>query len=176
MELRVAPGAHLAVSLEPAASELDELSVKAPYLEGALSSSVAERRTEKRVVEVLGAEEMGRAGDGDAAAALTRATGLTLVGGKYVYVRGLGERYSSTLLDGATLPSPEPERRVVPLDLFPTGVLSSVVVQKTWSPELPADFGGGTIALRTRRIPEEAFLQTSVSLGGVYGSTLSEAP
>lgn len=176
LELTVAPGAHLAASLEPAASELDELSVKAPYLEGALSSSVAERRTEKRVVEVLGAEEMGRAGDGDAAAALKRATGLTLVGGKYVYVRGLGERYSSTLLDGATLPSPEPERRVVPLDLFPTGVLSSVVVQKTWSPELPADFGGGTIALRTRRIPEEAFLQTSVSLGGVYGSTLSEAP
>lgn len=175
-ELVVAPGAALEVTLEPAASELDELAVRAPYLEGALSSSVAERRTEKRVVEVLGAEEMGRAGDGDAAAALKRATGLTLVGGKYVYVRGLGERYSSTLLDGATLPSPEPERRVVPLDLFPTGVLSSVVVQKTWSPELPADFGGGAIALRTRRIPDEAFLQASVSLGAVLGTTLTEAP
>ncbi len=162
-------------ALEPAAAELDELSVKAPHLEGALSSSVAERRQEQRMVEVLGAEEMGRAGDGDAAAALKRATGLTLVGGRYIYVRGLGERYSSTQLDGATLPSPEPERRVVPLDLFPTGVLSSVVVQKTWSPELPADFGGGAIALRTRRIPDEAFLQASASLGAVVGSTLTEA-
>lgn len=175
-ELVVAPGTSLELSLEPAASELDELSVKAPYLEGALSSTVAERRSEKRMVEVLGAEEMSRAGDGDAAAALKRATGLTLVGGKYVYVRGLGERYSSTLLDGATLPSPEPERRVVPLDLFPTGVLSSVVVQKTWSPELPADFGGGAIALRTRRIPDEAFVQASVSLGAVLGATFTEAP
>ena len=73
-----------------------------------------EKSEASSVNEVLGSEQMSRAGDSDAASALKRVTGLTVVGGKYVYVRGLGERYSASLLNGSTLPSPEPERRVVP--------------------------------------------------------------
>lgn len=167
---------RLDVELLPAASDLDELLVRAPHIDGSLSSAVQERREQKQVVEVIGQEQMKRAGDGDAAAALRRATGLTVVGGRYVYVRGLGERYSATLLDGASLPSPEPERRVIPLDMFPSRVLSSVMVQKTWSPELPGEFGGGAVLLRTRRLPERRFLEISLSGGGLMGSTFSNVP
>ena len=142
---------------------LDDLEVVAPYIQGGVAALVAERQGQSAVVDVIGAEQMARSGDGDAAAALKRVTGLTVVGGKYVYVRGMGERYSTTLLDGVTLPSPEPERRVVPLDLFPTGLLGAVVVQKTYSPDMPGEFGGGVVQLRTRRPGEEPVLEVSLS-------------
>ena len=123
---------EVTVTLLPQADELEELTVSAPHLKGGTAVAVAERRAEKQLVEVVGAEQMKKSGDSDAAAALRRVTGLTLVGGRFVYVRGLGDRYSSTLVNGAVLPSPEPERRVVPLDLFPSSLLEALVVQKTW--------------------------------------------
>lgn len=111
-------------------------------------------------------EDLQRTGDGDAAAALTRVTGLSLVQGKFVYVRGLGERYSSALLNGSPLPSPEPLQRVVPLDLFPSSVLESITVQKTYSAKYPGEFGGGVIDLQTIVTPDEPFLTLSIGTGG----------
>ncbi|HET8897883.1 MAG TPA: TonB-dependent receptor [Rhodanobacteraceae bacterium] len=127
-----------------------------------------ERRHAGAVTEVLGAESMSANGDSDAAAALKRVTGLSLVDSQYVYVRGLGERYSSVLLNGARVPSPDPTRRVVPLDLFPTAVLDSALIHKSTSAEQPGHFGGGTVHLRTRRYP----LDFTASLGivGKYDS------
>lgn len=154
--VEVPPGgrAELEASLTPSAVELEVLRVSGYKLEGGLASLMAERRDERAVTEVLGAEQISKSGDSNAAEALQRVTGLTVVGGRYVYVRGMGERYSSALLNGATLPSPDPERRVVPLDLFPADVLESISVQKTYSPDLPGEFGGGATKLRTRRIPD----------------------
>jgi hypothetical protein len=84
----------------------------------------------------------------------------------FVYVRGLGERYSLALLNGSPLPSPEPLRRVVPLDIFPTSVIASSVVQKSYSVNYPGEFGGGVINLTTRSAPEEPFLTIGASIGG----------
>lgn len=118
------------------------------------------------VVSVLSAADIARTGEGDVAAALGRVTGLSVVGGRFVYVRGLGERYSQALLNGSPLPSPEPLRRVVPLDLFPTSILASTVVQKSFSANYPGEFGGGVINLTTRSAPEDGFLDVGVSVGG----------
>ena len=74
-------------------------------------------------------------------------------GGGFVYVRGLGERYSLALLNGLPLPSPQPLRRAVPLDLFPTSVLESVVIQKTFSPDRTAEFGGGVVQFHSPKGP-----------------------
>ena len=109
---------------------------------GDQAAAVEERRETAQVTEVLSQEAIARAGDSDAAEALKRVTGLTLVDRRYVYTRGLGERYSSVLLNGAQIPSPDPTRRVVPLDLFPTEILDGMAVQKTYSADQPADFGG----------------------------------
>jgi hypothetical protein len=163
-----------AIELTPAGVELPEFVVIEPFIEGSLASFVEERRTSSAVTDILGAEQISRAGDSDAAGALKRVTGLTLVDGKFVYVRGLGERYSSTLLNGAQVPSPDPTRRVVPLDLFPTEVLQGIVVQKTYSADMPGEFGGGTIQLRTRGVPEQFFFRSSLSLGYVDGTTGEE--
>jgi outer membrane receptor protein involved in Fe transport len=157
--------ADLEVRLAPAAVELPYEQVRGYRIEGGLVSTLEERREERGVVDIIGREQIGKSGDSDAAQALRRVTGLTVVGGRYVYVRGMGERYSSTLLDGTLLPSPEPERRVVPLDLFPVDVIESVSIRKTYSPEVPGDFGGGAVLLRTRQPPDRFVAGASLSLG-----------
>ena len=120
-----------------------------------------EKRNTASISNVLDAEAFSFAGDSNVAEGLKRVSGLNLSGGKYVYIRGLGERYSSALLNGSTLPSPEPIRRVVPLDLFPVSIVDSVLVQKTYSVQYPAEFAGGTIQIRTKAIPDENFLNIS---------------
>jgi TonB-dependent receptor len=122
-------------------------------------------RESSEVAAFLTSEDLQRTGDSNAAAALTRVTGLSVVEGRFVYVRGLGERYSSALLNGSPLPSPEPLQRVVPLDLFPSSILAGVTVQKTWSANLPGEFGGGVIDLRTVDAPNSPFFNLEASTG-----------
>ncbi len=86
-----------------------------------MSRALDEQRTSTGVVNAITAEQIARSPDGDAAQAMQRVSGVTVQDGKFVFVRGLGERYTVTDLNGARLPSPEPERKVVPLDLFPAG-------------------------------------------------------
>ncbi len=121
-------------------------------------------RATPEVVSVLSTADIARTGEGDIAGALSRVTGLSVVGNGFVYVRGLGDRYSSSLLNGSPLPSPEPLRRVVPLDIFPTNVIASALVQKSYSVNYPAEFGGGVINLTTKAVPTETFLQIGGSL------------
>lgn len=128
-------------------------------------------RASREVVSVLSQADIARTGEGDIAGALQRVTGLTVVGGRFVYVRGLGERYSLALLNGLPIPSPDPLRRVVPLDLFPTSILASTVVQKSYSVNFPGEFGGGVINLTTRAVPDEPFLTISGNIGGSTTTT-----
>ncbi len=123
-------------------------------------------RVSREVVSVLTQADIARTGEGDIAGALQRLSGLSVVGGRFVYVRGLGERYSLALLNGLPIPSPDPLRRVIPLDIFPTSILASSVVQKSYSANFPGEFGGGVINLTTRAIPEESFFTVSGSFGG----------
>jgi hypothetical protein len=137
------------------------------------ASSLLARRVDvvEAIVSILHAATV--TSQSDAAVALRRVTGLTLVNSRFIYVRGLGERYSSVLLNGASIPSPDPTRRVIPLDLFPTDVLEGVVVQKTYTADMPGEFGGGTIQLRTKAIPLQPFFRASVTVGGEQGTTFS---
>jgi len=162
------------IELTPSAVELEEYTVTAPMVEGGALALLDEQRETSSVVEVIGAAQMSNAGDSNAASALKRVTGLTLIDGKFIYVRGLGERYSSTMLNGSGMPSPDPTRKVVPLDLFPTGILESVVIQKTYSPDMPGDFAGGVVQLRTKSVPEEKVRKVSLTVGGNTQSTGQE--
>ena len=123
-------------------------------------------RSSSQVLNVLTEEDIARTGESDIAGALTRVTGLSVVGDGRVFVRGLGDRYSLALLNGLPLPSPEPLSRVVPLDIFPTNVVASSLVQKTYSANYPGEFGGGVINLTTKAVPTEDFLTVSVGASG----------
>jgi len=129
-----------------------------------VSDAIDQARFSESIVDVLSAEDFATTGDSSVVDALSRLTGVTTVDGKYVYVRGLGERYSSTLFNGASLPSPDPVRRVVPLDLFPSGVMEQLSVQKTYAPWLPADFAGGSVQMITRTVPAEREFHFDISL------------
>ena len=167
---------EITIRMEPRSAAMAEMVVTIPKLEGGTVFLLEERRDSTNVSDVLGAEQMAKSGDSDAAGALKRVTGITVVNGRFVYVRGLGERYSSTLLDGSTLPSPDPERRVVPLDLFPASTLGSILVQKTYSPDLQGEFGGGAVLLRTRDIPSTFEATFSLGTGFRTRSTFRSGP
>ncbi|MEX0617619.1 MAG: TonB-dependent receptor [Pseudohongiellaceae bacterium] len=141
----------------PATPEIEEISVIGQFVPD-------EKRTTSAVSNVVNQLQFERTGDSDMAESLKRVAGLSTVDGKFVYVRGLGERYSNTLLNGAMLPSPEPVNRVVPMDLFPTAILDSVLVQKTWSAQFPSEFGGGVLQLRTKKSTDEFFWNVSSSV------------
>lgn len=149
--------------------EEEAIDVSLPGSEGIIVQGSRTRNVEKsapEVVSVLSSADIARTGEGDIAGALQRVTGLSVVGSGFVYVRGLGDRYSLALLNGSPLPSPEPLKRVVPLDLFPTSVIASSLVQKSYSANFPGEFGGGVINLTTKAIPNESFLTIGGSLSG----------
>ncbi|TRD12021.1 TonB-dependent receptor [Erythrobacter insulae] len=123
-------------------------------------------RNSTQVLNVLSEADIARTGESDIAGALGRVSGLAVVGDGRVFVRGLGDRYSLALLNGLPLPSPEPLSRVVPLDIFPTNVIASSLVQKTYSANYPGEFGGGVINLTTKAVPVEDFLSVSFSMSG----------
>ena len=141
------------------ATTLDAVTVSSDYIPEPLLQSPS-------VISVVTQADLERSGDSTAAQALTRVSGLSVVGDKFVYVRGLGERYSSALFNGSPLPSPEPLQRVVPLDLFPSEALAGMTVQKTYSVRYPGEFGGGVIDLQGLTVPEKPFAKLTFDIGG----------
>lgn len=160
---------QMAVAQEQAQADdqevIEEVVATGTRLKGTAAAVMQERQNQAFVADIMGAEQISRTGDGDAASALRRVTGLTLVDGKFIYVRGLGERYSSTQLNGMGVPSPDPTRSVVPLDLFPSDIIESLNVQKSFSPDMPAHFGGGNVNIRTKSIPSEFLFKLSGGVG-----------
>jgi hypothetical protein len=116
-------------------------------------AQILERKNATVITDNMGSQEMRRNGDGDAAAAMSRVTGLSVVDNQYVFVRGLGERYSNTTLSGSVLPTTEPDKKVVPLDLFPTGLIDSVQIAKSYSPDRSAEFAGGLVQIVPLKLP-----------------------
>jgi outer membrane receptor protein involved in Fe transport len=127
-----------------------------------------------RVMDGISSQQISRAGDSDAAGAVKRVTGVSVEGGKYVYVRGLSDRYSRTLLNGGTIPGVDPNRNSVPMDLFPTNLVDNIYIIKSFTPDLPADFTGGLIDINTKDFPEKFTFQVSTSLGYNTNATFND--
>ena len=144
--------------------QIEEVVVTGRFLSSS-QSLVNERITDAFSTDLLGEDTISRLGDSTVAAALRRVPGLTLVQDKYVYIRGLGERYSQSTLNGAMIPSPDLTRNVIPLDVFPTSVVRSLSVQKSWAPNMPANFGGGAVNIRTKGIPDALTFKFEAGLG-----------
>lgn len=154
----------------------DELDIEAPSiieevvvtgrLKSVAASIVDERIEIPYAADFLGFEAIARAGDSTIASALRRLPGLSLIDNKFIYIRGLGERYSSVTVNGAVVPSPDLARSVIPLDLFPTSIVESIKVQKAFGSSLPANFGGGAIDIRTNSFPKAPLLSLSLGTGG----------
>ena len=153
------------IALGTATVQLQAVSVTASAERGSVNKALDEQRTSTSIVNATTAEQIARSPDSDAAQAVKRVSGVTVQDGKYVIVRGLGERYTQTSLNGARVPSPEPERKVVPLDLFPSGLIDAITTAKTFTPDRPGDFSGALVDIRTREFPADRSITFSSSVG-----------
>ncbi|MGH8241895.1 MAG: TonB-dependent receptor domain-containing protein [Steroidobacteraceae bacterium] len=131
----------------------------------AVGDILQERIEAETVADLVSAEQIGRVGDSTVSLALRRLPGVTLVNDKFIYIRGLGERYSSTTVNGAYVPSPDLTRSVIPMDLFPAEIVQSISIQKGYSADQPAAFGGGNVDIRTRGLPEEFVFNIQAGTG-----------
>lgn len=154
------------VSLSSADVQLIAVRVTATKEQGGVTDALNQQQNASSMVNAITAEQIARSPDHDAAQAAQRVSGVTVQDGKYLQVRGLGERYTTASLNGARIPSPEPERKVVPLDLFPAGLLQDITTNKTFTPDQPGDFAGAHVNLRTREFPAHRQITYSLSMGG----------
>ena len=153
------------VVLERVAVGVAGITVTGERQEGSAVALLGRQRAASGVVNAISAEQISRSPDGDAASAIRRVSGVTVQEGKYIFVRGLGDRYTTSSLNGARIPSPEPERKVVPLDLFPSGLLQSITTRKTFTPDQPGDFAGASVDIRTPDFPTRRSTTVSMSTG-----------
>jgi outer membrane receptor protein involved in Fe transport len=138
---------------------------KVGSVEATAAAMMAERKLAAAVTDGLSSEEIRKTVASDAAGAVEKVTGVSIVGEGYVYVRGLGERYSATMLNNSVLPTTDPERRVVPLDLFPAALIDQIKVQKTYSVDLPGEFSAGLVQMQTVEFPTKRLFRFGLSTG-----------
>lgn len=163
----VAAGGTIAqdIALTASALQLAEISVSAEAERGSVNRALDQQRNATNIVNSVSAEQIARSPDGDAGQAVQRVSGVTVQEGKYVFVRGLGERYTTTSLNGVRIPSPDPERKVVPFDLFPSALLEGITTSKTFTPDQPGDFSGAQVNIKTREFPTQRTIGFSVNAG-----------
>jgi outer membrane receptor for ferrienterochelin and colicin len=164
------------ITLGAATVQLQAVSVTAAAERGSVSAVLDQQRNATGVVSAISAAQIARSPDADAAAAVQRVSGVTVQDGRYVFVRGLGERYTTASLNGARIPSPEPERKVVPLDLFPSGLLQTVTTNKTFTPDLQGDFSGAQVNIQTREFPAARQVVFSSTVGTNTAVTSGDRP
>lgn len=159
------------VSLGTAAARVEAAVVTASAERGTVNEALDRQRTAVGVVNAITAEQIQRSPDSDASQAVQRVSGVTVQDDKTVAVRGLAERYTTVSLNGARVPSPEPEKRVVPLDLFPSGLLQTVTTTKTFTPDQQGDFAGALVNIQTREFPAQRSLTAQFTGGYAANSS-----
>ena len=156
------------LSLSGDGGAIEEVVATASYVP---DTTTERMRSSQGVLDSIGSEQIAAVGDSDAVSALGRVTGLSVQDGKYVSIRGQPERYTETTMNGSPLPSPDPIREIAPLDLFPTSILSSLNVSKSYDVSQPGSFGAGLVDLSTITEPDEPYFEISASTGGNSVST-----
>jgi len=172
-DARVLPGQTTTVNgnLRPEFYEMEEYEVTAEEFVQQTEQIIFERQKSSSMMEALGSEQLSRLGAGNAAESIAKVSGATIVDGKSAVIRGLNDRYVTTSLNGASIPSADPYRQSAALDLFPSQVIDRVVVAKTFTPDQPGTYTGGGIDIVTKSFPEKPFL--SVTLGTAYNTQAS---
>ncbi len=154
---------QLDVALSEESIGLEELVVEARAMRNNEAALLRDRQKSLAVSDAISAEAISKSGGSDAADAMEKVTGASVVGGKYVYVRGLGERYAATQLNGVNVPTADPDKKAVQFDLFPAALLDNIVTIKTFTPDKPGNFSGGLVDIGTKNFPDELNITASIS-------------
>jgi len=154
------------VILNPSSNSLDEVVVTTSQRKNSEVAILAIQKKSINLIDGLSAQTIKKTGDSNLAAAIKRVPGVSIQDGKFVYVRGLGDRYSKTLLGGLEVPGLDPDKNTLQLDVFPTNILDNIIISKSASADLPADFSGGIVNIVLKdfsTLPEYSF-----SISGSY--------
>ncbi len=135
------------------------------------SAVLAERRASATVSDAISAQQIARSPDSNASEAARRIVAATIQDDRYIVIRGLGGRYSTTLLNGVPLPSPDPDIPAAPLDLFPAALVTNLTVNKTFAPDLPGNFAGGALGIETRTFPAKFLFKARIGVAGNSASS-----
>ncbi len=166
IEIKADEVVTLDIALSSVTAELDEIVITAAQIKDNEAAMMALQKKSPNVVNGISSQAFRKIGDGDLGNAMKRVTGVSVEGGKYVYVRGLGDRYTKTTLNQMVIPGLDPDRNTVQIDIFPTSTIENVMVYKTFTPDLPGDFTGGIVDIETKKFPEEK--TTKISFGVEY--------
>ena len=158
----------LDISLEEEALTGDVVIVEAQLIDRNENGLLIAQKKSNKIFDAISSEQIKRSGDGNVGAALKRVTGVSLVNGKNVFVRGLGDRYSNVQLNGSILPSVNPDKREVPVQIFSSSVIDNIIVNKTYSADQSAEFSGGSVQIKTKDFP--GFKALTVGVGTSYNS------
>lgn len=143
------------ISMKEATIGLAEVVITGNMVRNTENSMLAMKMSSPNVLDGISAVSFKKIGDSDAASSMKRVTGVSVEGGKYVYVRGLGDRYTKTMMNGVDIPGLDPDRNTLQMDIFPTAVIDNILVHKSFSPELPADFTGGIVDIALKDFPDQ---------------------
>lgn len=154
---------YMDIMLSDQTAELSEVVVTAKALERSENALMMLQKKSDKIQDGISSQEMSRYSIGDAAGAMKKVTGASVQGGKYIYIRGLGDRYSISQLNGLIIPSTDPYRNGAQLDLIPTNLLDNIVTSKTFTPDQPGMFTGGNVDIKTKSFPEQFSLKFAVS-------------
>ena len=164
-EIQVDPNqvSRIDITVEQELIVADVVEVTARSLENTEASLLKQRQNALTISDAISAEDISRGAQGDVAAAMTRVTGASVVDGKYVYIRGLGERYSTAQLNGTSLPNADPNSKSVQMDIFAANLLDNITTEKTFTPDKPGNFTGGSVNVKTKSLPESFTMSFSSS-------------
>ena len=152
------------IRLKTNAEQLEEVVVTATATRQSEAALNTMKKKSATMMDGISAQKMALTGDGTAIEAAQRVTGVSIEGGKYIYVRGLGDRYSKVMLNGMDIPGLDPDRNSLQMDIFPTNLIDNIIVSKNFTADLPADFTGGLVNIETKAFPEEKILSASVGV------------
>ncbi|GAA3965887.1 TonB-dependent receptor [Mucilaginibacter dorajii] len=166
VEVKAGAVVQLDATLEEASTQaLKEVTIRATYRQESVNALYARQKTSIQVTDGISADVIRRSPDRNTGDVLKRVSGTSVQDGKFVVIRGLAERYNNNLLNNAVLPSSEPDKKAFAFDIIPSSMVDNIVVYKTATPDLPGDFSGGTINTITKDIPDNQFLEASLSVG-----------
>lgn len=153
------------IRLKEDAELIDEVVVTAKVIRNTETALMTLKRKSANLIDGISAANFKKIGDSDAASAMTRVTGVSVEGGKYVYVRGLGDRYTKTTLNGMDIPGLDPDRNTVQMDIFPTNIISNITVAKSFTADQSADFTGGSVNIELADFPDEKTMNLGFGIG-----------
>jgi hypothetical protein len=143
--------------------KMEEVVIETKRTENTEIAILAQRRNAVAVMDGISGQEISRSTSSNVGDAVKQVTGASVEGGKYMVVRGLGDRYSITQLNGVTLPSTDPYRNATSLDLIPAFMLDNVMTTKTFTPDQPGSFTGGNMNIKTKSFPDKLFVNLGIS-------------